>query len=258
MITTKTNKHKQLLVRGKMPSRQSKKVLMAIDHNDVDRIKRELTGAMSGAIIGLIDYGLDVLEKNGGAFVFHASDVFKNNKIDETVNQRVELTENDEQKLVVCDKLAWGNPRFQIILPLYVFDKIKSKTKGATSGAIVGLIHYGIERLRATNKQLDVRNDIINASLANQDQSGGKDMADNDDTTVHYTVTPSSEITIGVKGRIARKNVHQMIIPLPPELHEKLVKYTNGPISGAMTGLVMYALDELDKQGLGLTIQLPN
>lgn len=75
-------------------------------------------------------------------------------------------------------------------------------------------------------------------------------------TGTTYTLKDGS-VAVTVSARIARKNAHQMLIPLPGPVKERLdAAVEGGSMSGAIVGLVVFALDELERQGKRIIINI--
>lgn len=73
---------------------------------------------------------------------------------------------------------------------------------------------------------------------------------------VSYVFRDSKGIT--VSGRIARRDTHQMIVPLPLEMKARLEEMIEGgPVSGALLGLISLGLDYLEASNSGLKVILP-
>jgi hypothetical protein len=60
---------------------------------------------------------------------------------------------------------------------------------------------------------------------------------------------------ISVASRISRKDVHKIELPLPMTTKARIdTLLEGGALSGAIVGLVMFGLDELEKQGKRLIV----
>lgn len=70
-------------------------------------------------------------------------------------------------------------------------------------------------------------------------------------------VLKDGAVAVTVSARISRKGAHQMLIPLPPQLKDRLDQAVEGgSMSGAIVGLVTFALDELERQGKRIIINI--
>jgi len=60
---------------------------------------------------------------------------------------------------------------------------------------------------------------------------------------------------ISVASRISRKDAQNILLPLPAQTRQRIeALLEGGALSGAVVGLVMFALDELEKQGKRLVV----
>lgn len=67
--------------------------------------------------------------------------------------------------------------------------------------------------------------------------------------------TGNGDGTVTVSGRLSRKGAHAMLVQLPPEVNERLNQAVEGgAISAAAIGLIIFALDELQKRNERLII----
>ena len=67
--------------------------------------------------------------------------------------------------------------------------------------------------------------------------------------------TGAGDGTVTVSGRLSRKGAHAVLVQLPPEVNERLNQAVEGgAVSAAAIGLIIYALDELQKRNERLII----
>lgn len=67
--------------------------------------------------------------------------------------------------------------------------------------------------------------------------------------------TGAGDGTVTVSGRLSRKGAHAMLVQLPPEVNERLNQAVEGgAVSAAAIGLIIFALDELQKRNERLII----
>lgn len=73
---------------------------------------------------------------------------------------------------------------------------------------------------------------------------------------VTYTLKPGSGIS--VSGRIPRRETHQMLVPLPLDVKSRLeTLIEGGSVSGAMVGLIVYALDQIEATEQRMIVNMP-
>lgn len=73
---------------------------------------------------------------------------------------------------------------------------------------------------------------------------------------IAYSMTPSSGMLVVSTGRMSRSDVHKILLPVPARLYERIAKNSSGSITNVVNGLLVYAVDQLEKEGKTLNISL--